>query len=228
MGDYLTPSSLRHEGAPVGNVPPEQRSRPLPFSPSYNYSFKSIEHEFSAQPTSPEVISNLITSLSAISTPLENHFNNLPDIDDNPSLVSYNPRPIPRAGHSPRKDLSRSPSRQNGFGQDYGAYNNVLEEEEGSQPGTEDAAMAPVVHFVKPSGSISSLSRGGNSPNRLSFRRSQQSLRPPDDTAGISLPIMEHNLLTSSASVASSIRSGRSRNLRKTPSKDTGLDRQSP
>jgi pimeloyl-ACP methyl ester carboxylesterase len=228
MGDYLTPSSLRHEGAPVGNAPPDQRSRPLPFSPSYNYSFKSIEHEFSAQPTSPEVISNLITSLSAISTPLENHFNNLPDIDDNPSLVSYNPRPIPRAGHSPRKDLSRSPSRQGGFGQDYGAYNNVLEEEEGFQPGTEDAAMAPVVHFVKPSGSTSSLSRGGNSPNRLSFRRSQQSLRPPDDAAGISLPIMEHNLLTSSASVASSIRSGRSRNLRKTPSKDTGLDRQSP
>ena len=188
-----------------------------------------MEHEFSSQSTSPEVISNLITSLSAISTPLENHFNNLPDIDDNPSLASYNPRPIPRAGHSPRKDLSRSPSRQSGFGQDYGAYNNnVLEEEEDSQPGTEDAAMAPVVHFVKPSGSTSSLSRGANSPNRLSFRRSQQSLRPPDDAAGISLPIAEHNLLTSSASVASSIRSGRSRNLRKTTSKDAGLDRQSP
>jgi pimeloyl-ACP methyl ester carboxylesterase len=212
----------------VENAPPEQRSRPLPIGPSYEYSLKSLEHDISPQATSPEVISNLITSLSAISTPLENHFNNLPDIDDNPSLVSYHPRPIPRAGHSPRKDLSRSPSGHSGFGQDYGAYNNVLEEEDDSQLGTEDAAMAPVVHFVKPSGSTSSLSRGANSPNRLSFRRSQQSLKPPDDGTGISLPVTEHTLLTSSASIASSIRSGRSRNLRKTSSKDAGLDRHSP
>jgi pimeloyl-ACP methyl ester carboxylesterase len=228
MGDYLTPSSIRHEDAPAANAPSEQRSRPLPFSPSYEYSFKSMEHEINPQSASPEVISNLITSLSAISTPLENHFNSLPDIDDNPSLVSYNPQPILRAGHSPRKDLSRSPSRQSGFGQDYGAYNNVLEEEEDFQLGAEDGAMAPVVHLVKPSVSSSSFSRGANSPNRLSFRRSQQSLRPPDDAAGISLPSVEHHLLTSSASVASSIRSGRSRNLRKTPSKDAGLDGQSP
>jgi pimeloyl-ACP methyl ester carboxylesterase len=228
MDDYLTPSSIRHEDAPAANASPEQRSRPLPFSPSYEYSFEGAEHEISPQSASPEVISNLITSLSAISTPLENHFNSLPDIDDNPSLVSYNPQPILRAGHSPRKDLSRSPSRQSGFGQDYGAYHNVLEEEEDFRLGTEDGAMAPVVHLVKPSVPTSSLSRGANSPNRLGFRRSQQSLRPPDDAAGISLPSMEHHLLTSSASVASSIRSGRSRNLRKTPSKDAGLDGQSP
>jgi pimeloyl-ACP methyl ester carboxylesterase len=188
-----------------------------------------MEHDISPQSASPEVISNLITSLSAISTPVENHFNNLPDVDDNLSQMSYNPRPILRAGNSPRKDLSRSPSRQGGFRQGNGAYNNVPEEEEeeDSRPGAEDAAMAPIVHFVKPSVSKSSLSNGTNSPSRLSFRRSQQGL-VPEDAVSIGIPSTEHNLLTSSASIASSIRSGRSRNLRKTTSKDAILDPQSP
>ena len=225
--------SLRRGDAPSGTAPAEQRSRPLPFNPSYEYLSRDIDHNLSPQSAPPEVISNLITSLSAISTPVENHFNNLPDVDDNPSQISYNPRPILRAGNSPRKDLSRSPSRHRGFGQDYGAYNNVPEEQE-EEAGVEeedlyvrvdDAAMAPVVHFVKPSASTPSLSHGTNSPSRLSFRRSQQSLMP-DEGASIGIQSTEHSLLASSASIASSIRSGRSRNLRKTISKDAVGDSQ--
>jgi pimeloyl-ACP methyl ester carboxylesterase len=227
MDDYSIPSSLRHRDAPPGTAQSEQSSRPLPFSRSHEYLYRNVGDDISPQSASPEVISNLITSLSAISTPVENHFNNLPDVDDNPSQISYNPQPILRAGNSPRKDLSRSPSRHGGFGKDYGAYNNVPEEEEDSHLGIDDAAMAPVVHFVKPSVSNSSLSHGANSPSRLSFRRSQQSLLP-DDAVSTGIPSTEHNLLASSASIASSIRSGRSRNVRKTPSKDAVLDSQSP
>ena len=227
MDDFVISSSLRRGDAPPTNAPSVQRSRPLPFSPSQEYLSRNMEHHISPQSASPEVISNLITSLSAISTPVENHFNSLPDVDDNPNQISYNLRPILRAGNSPRKDLSRSPSRHSGLGKDYGAYNNVPEEEENFYLDTEDAAMAPVVHFVKPSVSTSSLSHGTNSPNRLSFRRSQQSLIP-DDAVSIGIPSAEHNLLASSASVASSIRSGRSRNVRKTTSKDAVGDSQSP
>jgi hypothetical protein len=86
--------------------------------------------------------------------------------------------------------------------------------------------MAPVVHFVKPSVLSSSPSHGTASPGRLSFRRSLQSL-VPEDAASIGIASAEHNLLASSASIASSIRSGRSRNLRKTTSKDAVLDSQS-
>ena len=226
--------SFRRGDAASKNAPTEQRSRPLPFNPSHEYLSRDMDHNLGPQSAPPEVISNLITSLSAISTPVENHFNNLPDVDDNPSQILYNPRPILRAGNSPRKDLSRSPSRHRGFGQDYGAYNNVQEEEEEQEAEDEDlyvradgAAMAPVVHFVKPSVSPSSLSHGTNSPSRMSFRRSQQSLMP-DEAASIGIQSTEHSLLASSASIASSIRSGRSRNLRKTISKDAVGDSQGP
>lgn len=186
-----------------------------------------MDYDIDPQSASPEVIANLITSLSAISTPLENHFNNLPDFDDNQSQISYNPQPIRRAGNSPRNHLSQSPSRSGGFGKDYGVYNNVPEEEEDYHIGTDDAAMSPVVHLVKPSVSPSSPSHGTASPSRLSFRRSQQSL-VPEDAFNIGIASTEQNLLASSASIASSIRSGRSKNLRKTASKDAVLDPQSP
>ena len=227
MGDFINPSSLRRGDALSRTAPAEQRSRPLPFSPSREYLSRTMDHDLSPQSASPEVISNLITSLSAISTPVENHFNNLPDVDDKPSQISYNPRPILYAGNSTRKDLSRSPSRHSGFGQDYGAYRNVPEEEEEAYFETDDGAVAPVVHFVKPSVSPSSLSHGTNSPNRLSLRRSQQSLMP-DEAASTAIQSTEHNILASSASVASSIRSGRGRNLRKQTSKDAIGDSQSP
>ena len=227
MDDYSITPSLRHGDVQPGTAPSDQRRRRLPFSPSLEYLYGNMEDPVSPQSASPEVISNLISSLSAISTPVENHFNNLPDFDDDLSQTSYNARSIPRAGNSPRKDLSRSPSRQDGFGKDYWSYNNVPEEEADSHTEAEDAAMAPLVHFVKPSVSPSSLSHGTNSPNRLSLRRSQQSLLP-DDAGSISMLSTEHTMLASSASIASSIRSGRSRNVRKTTSKDAVLDSQSP
>ena len=227
MDNYSISSSLRHRDKPPKAASSVQRSRPLPYSPSREYLPLNMDHDIHPQSASPEVISNLIISLSAISTPVENHFNKLPDVDDNPSETSYDLQIIPRAGNTPRNDLLQNPSRPGDFGKDHWAYNNVPEEWEDLDMGTNDAALAPVVHLVKPSGSPLSLSHRTNSPTRLSFRRSQRSL-VPEDAMNIGIASTEHNLLASSASIASSIRSDRSRNLKRTPSKDAVLDSQSP
>lgn len=95
---------------------------------------------------SPEVISSLITSLSAISRPLSNHF-------DSPSYLS----PI---GTRTPNNLSVPGSPTGGsFGVDYGAYKqpSLGEVQEEGVPIDELAASAPVIRTSKPPSGFSPL-----------------------------------------------------------------------
>lgn len=186
-----------------------------------------IEDEDAALSGSPEVITSLISSLSAISTPVENHFNNLPAVEDGSGRTSsFTNREWSgpssaglRVGHS-SNDTARNFSRPSGFGMDYGAYDSIVEEERGS---IEDAAMPPVVRLAKPSTppTPSSYTLPTPSPIALTFRRSQQSLRAPEEFVSIGRISTEVSVKASSASIASSTPSSRSKKFRKKISKDT-------
>jgi hypothetical protein len=115
-------------------------------------------------PASPEVISSLITSLSAISRPVSNHF-------DGPSYLS------PIGPSSPISlSLPGSPSRGGSFGVDYGAYSkpSLKELREEDVPLEDLAASAPVVPTSKP-------------PSGLSVRGTPKSPKSPGarDSSGL-------------------------------------------
>ncbi|WQF77190.1 Putative alpha/beta hydrolase-1 [Colletotrichum destructivum] len=108
---------------------PHPRRRSLPPPPS--------RRSADTVPSSPEVISSLITSLSVISTPADNHFER-----SQPSL-----------------SLPVSP-RQGSFGVDYGAFHQPsLENLRGDNnvPLDEVAAAAPVIRTAKPPSGLSPL-----------------------------------------------------------------------
>ncbi|KAL4868170.1 hypothetical protein BDV12DRAFT_170182 [Aspergillus spectabilis] len=98
-----------------------------------------------ADPTSPEVITSLISSLSAISIPLQSHFDlSVPRIDSetDPSSPVY----------FPPENLSASdqcPPNEHGFGVTYGAHN--LAEEPPHSPflHPDDAAASPVIRMAR-------------------------------------------------------------------------------
>jgi pimeloyl-ACP methyl ester carboxylesterase len=137
-------------------------------------------------PPSPEVISSLISSLAAISTPAEQHFDQLPNIAANKSksqslTPSYSKHIKPTAVVEPlaAREPSRSPPLQQGFGVDYGAYKEPEEVDQESYL-IANTAYAPVVRMSKPrAASSSSRSR------TPTLKGSQQSLRSRDDTASI-------------------------------------------
>lgn len=115
-------------------------------------------------PASPEVISSLITSLSAISRPVSNHF-------DGPSYLS------PIGSASPISlSLPGSPSRGGSFGVDYGAYAkpSLKQLREEDVPLDDLAASAPVVRTSKP-------------PSGLSVRTTPKSPKSPSarDSSGL-------------------------------------------
>ena len=120
------------------------------------------------QPASPEVISSLITSLSAISSQAEHHFESATAEDDDFGALSPN---IPRT-HRRQSSQEQSHLHNNGFGVDYGAYKHP-QIDESEEADFSDAAAPPVVRMAPPkapqavSGSI----------GRLSIRRSSSSLR---------------------------------------------------
>ena len=98
------------------------------------------------QPASPEVISSLISSLSAISSPVQEHFERQPRI----YLVDA-PIPMTRpAGGSITDDGIGSTTAGSGFGMDYGAYNRPVGHEVQGQLYPDDAAIPPVVRTSKP------------------------------------------------------------------------------
>ncbi|KAK3352743.1 hypothetical protein B0T25DRAFT_191761 [Lasiosphaeria hispida] len=102
----------------------------------------------SAAPGSPEVISSLITSLSAISRPLSNHF-------EGPSYLA--PLDTRNLGAS---SAPTSPGHSSGsFGVDYGAYARPSRNEarEEDIPLDELAASAPVIRTSKPPSGFSPL-----------------------------------------------------------------------
>ncbi|ERF73495.1 hypothetical protein EPUS_04118 [Endocarpon pusillum Z07020] len=138
-----------------------------------------------SQPPSPEVISSLISSLAAISTPAEHHFEKLPRIASKKSDTSSvtpshrsSPKPTPADPVVHARAVSRSPPPQQGFGVDYGAYKKPGETDHESYliPNT---AYAPVIRMSKQR----APSRSRSSTPTLSASRSQQSLRSKDESA---------------------------------------------
>ncbi|CAK7266683.1 hypothetical protein SEPCBS119000_002154 [Sporothrix epigloea] len=98
-------------------------------------------HGNTISPASPEVISNLITSLSVISKPSDSHFDS--SFDALPNLLGAVPQ-SPTGGS---------------FGVDYGAFANPAETEAGNEstPLDELAASAPVIRTAKPPSGFSPL-----------------------------------------------------------------------
>ncbi|KAK1981768.1 Alpha/Beta hydrolase protein [Colletotrichum cereale] len=105
---------------------PHPRRRPIPLS-----SRRSAD----AVPSSPEVISSLITSLSVISEPADQHFEH----------------------NGPSSPVAVSP-RQGSFGVDYGAYQPSIEDLRATDvPFDEIPAAAPVIRTSKPPSGLSPI-----------------------------------------------------------------------
>ncbi|KAI9840629.1 MAG: hypothetical protein M1837_001398 [Sclerophora amabilis] len=165
-----------------------RRSLPPPATPK---SGKTSANRVRVQPASPEVISSLISSLSAISSPVDHHFETSP-----PSIGESRSSPAsPNALHTtfPKPDSvghgataeTTSPGR-GGFGMDYGAFTSH-ESREYLSP--HDAATPPVIRTSKPPAGHSHRragSRSGSSPpSPVKSRFSRSSSKEFDDTGSI-------------------------------------------
>ena len=180
---------------------------------------RDADVDIGPQAASPEVISSLISSLSAISAPVEDHFNNLPTVEDSPSRIqqvvdkewlSAEPPHI-KSGQRFKKHASRdSLHKARGFGMEYGAHEKSQDAVEGTYLHI-DAALLPVVRLAKPSVSKNSLHPSDSiSSLGTPVRRSQQSISP-EEAATIGIPSTEPVQRGSYApSVASSTKSRRS------------------
>lgn len=116
--------------------------------------------------SSPEVICNLIASLSLISDPVQHHFQDLPnelDTSHTPSMGLQTP--------------STSCYQQESFGRDYGGFSTRLDSERNANasPAIERVALAPIIATSRPPSGRSrhtALSPPASSPiKRLSIRR---------------------------------------------------------
>lgn len=199
-------------GAPSSpSIPPRTHQTPKsirrqrPSTATSAIESSSLPRSANPQPPSPEVISSLISSLAAISTPAEHHFDQLPRLESNenksPSLTpSYrrSSRSTTTDHFTDVRELSRSPPLREGFGVDYGAYRQPEEVDKESYL-IANTAFAPVVRMSK-ARAASLSSRSGTPPLRVS----QQSLRSKDEHASIGRLSTEPGLQPSSASIASS------------------------
>ena len=173
-------------------------SRPKPIQiPSTPFS-----NRVHVRPASPEVISSLITSLSIISTPANQLF-------ENPPPASHSTPASASAPHRTSVNFDVSEASGGSFGRDYGAYDQPslqdLPEEELLD---ELAATAPVVRTAKPpsgfspltapkppgrdSSSLKSLLRGSSRPSS----RGSQGSKEHDDASSIGNPSIEPGALT--------------------------------
>jgi hypothetical protein len=107
------------------------------------------------QPASPEVISSLITSLSIISSPA----NDLFEQSDGPSSLFSSPSASYfSSGGIDRHGYNKGPSKGGSFGIDYGAFKQPsLEDVQDGGPLDELAASPPVVRTAKPPSGFSPL-----------------------------------------------------------------------
>ncbi|MCJ1438824.1 hypothetical protein MMC27_008214 [Xylographa pallens] len=104
-------------------------------------------------PASPEVISSLISSLSAISSPVQEHF-------ERQSRIYLVDAPIPTtrpAGGSVADDEIGLTTAGSGFGMDYGAYNRPVGHVNQGQLYPDDAAIPPIVRTSKPPSGLSPI-----------------------------------------------------------------------
>ncbi|KAH0592727.1 hypothetical protein MHUMG1_09551 [Metarhizium humberi] len=112
-------------------------------------------------PASPEVISNLITSLSAISQPTRSHF------ESHPAAINF---ALPTSPVSPSSGS---------FGVDYGAYTRSEPDEPTQDPSSLDnlAASAPIIRTSKPTSGYSPLTGPKSPSTRSTSRESGSGLR---------------------------------------------------
>ncbi|KAL6863523.1 alpha/beta-hydrolase [Trichoderma novae-zelandiae] len=151
-------------------VHPSQRNR-LSSTPT-----AAARKRYAIQPGSPEIISSLITSLSAIAEPANHHF------DSGLATTSLSLPTSPDLGHG-------STSGSGSFGVDYGAYRQTSPHGDSGGPLSLDdlAASPPVIRTSKPPSGFSPLTapqspRSHRSTSResgfRSFIRSAASSRP--------------------------------------------------
>ena len=196
-------------------IPPQTHQTPKPSRRRCSSGAKSgIEPSPSSkgaksQPPSPEVISSLISSLTAIATPAE---------QNSPSLTTSKKRTQKQTTgdrETPARDQSKSPTLSQGFGIDYGAYKEPEEVDLKSYL-IANTAFAPVVRISKPrAASSSSRSR------TPTLKGSQQSLHSRDETASIGRLSTEPGLQPSPASGISSKTGGIGRIIGRKLSRET-------
>ncbi|KAJ5946706.1 hypothetical protein N7454_003545 [Penicillium verhagenii] len=140
----------------------------------------------SADPTSPEVISSLISSLSTISVPLNSHFDSVPRID---SKDSSDPG-LPEVPHT-APCFTIPPSQQNGggFGMSFGTHLEEPEPPHNPFLHPDDAALSPVIRMARAPPSPKSpksprfkpFSKQSDSSARPASRDSWSSVRVPEE-----------------------------------------------
>ncbi|KAL2193361.1 hypothetical protein P885DRAFT_81230 [Corynascus similis CBS 632.67] len=143
-------------------------------------------------PASPEVISSLITSLSAISRPVSNHF-------DGPSYLS----PI---GVGSPISLSPLGSPTSGsFGVDYGAYSkpSLKELQEEDVPLEDLPASAPVVRTSKPPSGLSVVAepRSPKSPGTRDSSGGLRGILSRRSSGGVSRPSSKGSITSGAESI---------------------------
>ncbi|CAG7920367.1 unnamed protein product [Penicillium olsonii] len=165
-------------------------------------------------PTSPEVISSLISSLSAISVPLNSHFDTVPkiDTDSEPGLPEV-PRTAPV--------YSVPPSEQHGFGMSYGAYKPTTEPPEPPAPflHPDDAASSPVIRMARAPPSPKSPRSPRFKPfrsdsTRPASRDSFASTIAPEEASFGTISTEPGPRLSAAPSIASTSSAGRARSLK--------------
>lgn len=177
----------------------------------------------STDPTSPEVISSLISSLSSISVPLNSHFETVPRID---SKDSSDPG-LPEVPHT-APCFSVPPSQHHGFGMSYGAYTTAEEAPNSPFLHPDDAALSPVIRMARapPSPSPKSpksprsprfrpFSKATEPSPRPASRDSHSSARAaPDDSAFGTVSAEPGPRLSTAVSIASNSSAGRTMSLK--------------
>ncbi|KAJ5129243.1 uncharacterized protein N7515_005282 [Penicillium bovifimosum] len=169
-------------------------------------------------PTSPEVISSLISSLSTISVPLNSHFDNLPklDTDSDPGLPEV-PQTAPV--------YSIPPSEQHGFGMSYGAYKPAVEPSEPAENPflhPDDAASSPVIRMARAPPSPKSprsprfkpFKATDSFPTRPASRESHTSVVVAPEPASFGTISTEPGPRLSTPSITSNSSTGRTRSLK--------------
>ena len=156
------------------------------------------------QPASPEVISSLISSLSTISSPVQEHF-------ERQSRIYLVDAPIPTtrpAGGSVADNGIEQTTAGSGFGMDYGAYNRPVGHELEGQLYPDDAAIAPVVRTSKPPSGLSPMTASkqsslgsNNSPGWIEAQANAHPL--PEILQSIGSPSIKSGARASSTSLRS-------------------------
>ena len=188
-----------------------------------------------ATPAPPEVISSLISSLSAISEPVEEHFGSLPAINDSPAeqeatLAARASRQSLRATvRAPSSSSVQHQNHQNGWGMDYGAYKR-REEVVDEYDSDEDAAPPPPVRMAKAPTPVKSKNSSKHSSSSilgyrasqasLGLRDSQQNLRRSADAVSIGMPSIDRLHNSSTVSLASSADTAQGQGLQRKKSRE--------